>query len=109
MRIPIHRLPLRGFFAIVTKLPKYIRLAFRLLFERRAPFIHRLFLIGATIYVVSPFDLIPEAILPPFGFAEDIVILLLAVHNLIRFTPAEVVKEHARTIVGLGEDETSRD
>ncbi|MBK35048.1 MAG: hypothetical protein CME26_05890 [Gemmatimonadetes bacterium] len=101
MRIPIHRLPLRGFFAIVTKLPQYIRLAFRLLFEPKAPLLHRIFLVGATIYVVSPFDLIPEAILPPLGLAEDIVILLLAVHNLIRFTPSEVVKEHARTIAGL--------
>ena len=108
MRIPIHRLPIRGFFAIISKLPKYIRLAFRLLFERRAPLLHKIFLVGATVYVVSPFDLIPEAILPPFGYAEDIVILLLAVHNLIRFTPAEVGKEHARTIVGLG-DGTSRD
>ncbi len=109
MRIPIHRLPLRGFFAIVTKLPQYVRLAFRLLFERRAPILHRIFLVFATIYVVSPFDIIPEAILPPLGLVEDVVILLLAVHNLIRFTPAEIVKEHARTIVGLGEDETSRD
>ena len=105
MRIPIHRLPLRAFFAILTKLPQYVRLAYRLLFESRAPLLHRIFLIAASVYVVSPFDLIPEALLPPLGFAEDIVILLLAVHNLIRFTPPEVVKEHARTIVGLGEDE----
>lgn len=108
MKIPIHRLPLRGMFAIITKLPHYLRLAFRLMRDRRAPALHKAFLIVIGVYVAVPIDFIPEAILPPLGYAEDLLLLLLGVHNLIRFSPPHVVKEHARSIAGLNNDGETR-
>ena len=104
MRIPLSRLPLRGLFAIIVRLPQYIRLSFRLLFESRVPWHLKLFYIGVLLYVVSPFDLIPEAIFPPLGFAEDIVLYLVALHNLIKFSPSNVVKEHAEQLAGKPDD-----
>jgi uncharacterized membrane protein YkvA (DUF1232 family) len=98
MRIPISRLPLRGMFAIVARLPQYVRLSFRLMADARVPFHLKLVYAGILIYVVSPFDLIPEAIFPPLGYAEDIVLFLIGLHNLIKFSPTEVVKEHAEIL-----------
>lgn len=98
MRIPISRLPLRGMFAIMSKLPKYVRLSFRLMGDSRVPWHHKLFYGGIIIYVASPFDLIPDFIFPPLGYAEDIVLYLVALHNLIKFSPPEVVKEHAEKL-----------
>lgn len=100
MRIPISSLPLRGMFAIVARLPTYIRLSFRLLIDSRVAWYHKVFYIGIILYVVSPFDLIPEAIFPPLGYAEDLVLYLLALHNLVKYSPPEVVKEHAEKLAG---------
>ena len=98
MRIPISRLPLRGMFAIVARLPQYVRLSFRLMVDARVPWHLKLFYAGIIVYFVSPFDLIPEAIFPPLGYVEDIVLYLIALHNLIKFSPPEVVKEHAERL-----------
>jgi len=83
-------------FAIVVRLPQYIRLSFRLLTDPRVRWHLKLFYIGILVYVASPFDLIPEAILPPLGYAEDIVLYLVALHNLVKFSPTEVVEEHVQ-------------
>ncbi len=98
MRIPISRLPLKGMFAIVARLPQYVRLSFRLMYDPRVPWHLKAVYAGILVYVVSPFDLIPEAILPPLGFVEDIVIYLVGLHNLVKFSPTEVVKEHAEKL-----------
>jgi uncharacterized membrane protein YkvA (DUF1232 family) len=100
MRIPISRLPLRGMFAIVTRMPMYIRLSFKLMADARVPWHLKLFYGAIIVYVVSPFDLIPEAIFPPLGYAEDIVLYLVALHNLVKFSPSEVVREHAERLAG---------
>ncbi|MEE2754433.1 MAG: DUF1232 domain-containing protein [Candidatus Latescibacterota bacterium] len=98
MRIPITRLPLRGMFAIVARLPQYVRLSFRLMSDSRVPLHLKLVYAAIILYVVSPFDLIPEFVFPPLGYAEDIVLFLIGLHNLIKFSPAEVVKEHAEIL-----------
>lgn len=108
MRIPFFRLPLRGMFAIVARLPTYIRLSFRLLVDPRVPWHLKLFYGCVILYVVSPFDLIPEAILPPLGYVEDVVIYLFALHNLIKFSPPEVVKAHAEKLAGKDGDDDSQ-
>lgn len=42
-------------------------------------------LIAAVIYILSPFDLLPEAILGPIGFIDDAVVIgfvLLTIANI---------------------------
>jgi uncharacterized membrane protein YkvA (DUF1232 family) len=98
LRIPLHRLPIRGLLSIVVRLPRYLRLAGRLMLDRRVPLIPKIVLSAVIVYVVSPFDLIPEAFFPPVGLAEDVVFFLVSVHNLIKYSPPDVVKEHALAI-----------
>lgn len=103
MRIPFSWLPLRGLFAIVARLPTYIRLSFHLMLDARVQWYLKLLYLAVVLYVVSPFDIIPDFILPPLGWVEDIVVYLIALHNLVKYSPADVVKEHAERIAGKGD------
>lgn len=88
----------RGIFSIITRLPQYLRLAWRLFWDARVPMLPKVFVVLAVLYGLSPFDLIPEIILPHLGFGEDIALNILAIRNLIAASPPEVVREHARNI-----------
>ena len=85
---------MRAIASILRRLPQYLWLAWRLLWDPAAPLRGKLFLVGAVLYGILPFDLIPEGILPHIGFSEDLVLVVLAVRHLIKSTPEEVVKKH---------------
>ncbi len=89
---------MRGVFSIIRRLPQYLRLAWRLFWDARVPLLPKVLVILAVLYGLSPFDLIPEAILPHLGFGEDIALNILAIRNLIAASPPDIVREHARTI-----------
>ena len=89
---------MRGFLSIILHLPRYLRLAWRLMWDTRTPGYLKLIVILAVIYFISPIDLIPEGLIPQIGFGDDIFFLAFAIRNLIAYSPPEVVKEHARAI-----------
>ena len=91
-------LRMRGVFSIISRLPQYLRLAWRLLWDSRVPLWPRILVMLAALYGLSPFDFIPEAIVPHLGFGEDIVLNILAIRNLIASAPADIVQEHAHNI-----------
>ncbi len=66
--------------------------------DPRTPRALKLIVVATVLYVLSPFDLIPEAFLPHIGFGEDILLFFLSLRNLIRSSPPEVVTHHAREI-----------
>ncbi len=45
-------------------------------------------------YFISPIDPMPEAILGPVGYLDDVVITSLAILKLIRDTDEQIVREH---------------
>ena len=49
---------------------------------------------AAIAYFISPIDLLPEAFLGPFGFADDIIVAALVLHGLINNTSPDVVERH---------------
>ena len=89
---------MRGLLSILFKLPTYLRLAWRLMWDPRAPLIPKLFLAVIILYALSPFDLVPEAVLPHFGWGEDLLFLILGIRNLIQLSPPEIVTQHAKEI-----------
>jgi len=91
-------LRMRGVFSILARLPQYLRLSWRLLWDSRVPFVPRIIVILAALYGLSPFDLISEAFFLHFGLGEDLVLIILALRNLIAKSPPDVVKEHATEI-----------
>ena len=89
---------MRGLFSILTRLPQYLKLSWRLLWDGRVPLRRKLPVYAAVIYGISPLDFIPEAFVPHFGLGEDLGIILLSLWYLIRKSPPEIVTEHARNI-----------
>jgi uncharacterized membrane protein YkvA (DUF1232 family) len=73
--------------------PNLVKLVGRLLTDPRVPRRSKIALGAAAAYVASPIDLIPEVI-PIIGWADDILVLLLAIDGLISRSGPEVVEEH---------------
>jgi uncharacterized membrane protein YkvA (DUF1232 family) len=54
--------------------PDIFILLVRLVFDKEVPGRARLMIGGALAYFISPFDLLPEAILGPIGYLDDLVV-----------------------------------
>ena len=51
-------------------------------------------LAGAIAYFVSPLDLVPEAIVGPIGYVDDIALAAFVLNNIINNTDPSVVEKH---------------
>lgn len=91
-------LRLRGITSIILKLPQYLRLSWRLLWDKRTPTMPKLWVLLATIYAISPLDFIPDFFLPIVGYGEDLALVILSLRNLIKNSPTDLVTEHAKSI-----------
>lgn len=74
-------------------LPHMVVLLARLLRDPRVPLRRKLVAGAAAAYVVSPIDLLPDAI-PVLGRMDDLVVVALAVDHLMRSVPEEIVHGH---------------
>jgi len=74
-----------------------VKALFYALLDRRAPFAARGLALLALIYVVWPFDIIPDVI-PVLGWLDDLTIGPLLLWAASRFIPADVM-EKAREAV----------
>jgi uncharacterized membrane protein YkvA (DUF1232 family) len=78
------------------------RLVVRLMLDRRVPLRHKLILPAAAIYLISPFDLIPD-IVPALGRLDDVLVVLVSLAMFLLMAPRDVVLEHIRNRGGPGE------
>lgn len=78
---------------LASLLPNLVKLLGRLIRDPRVPRRSKL-LVGALLgYLISPVDLIPDAI-PVVGLVDDVLLAVYAVHHLIERAGEEVVLEH---------------
>jgi uncharacterized membrane protein YkvA (DUF1232 family) len=78
---------------LIWKLPTYARVIWGLVRDPRTPLPLKGLLAAALVYLVMPFDLIPDAI-PIIGQADDLTVLMLVLDLFIQNAPAEVRKDH---------------
>jgi uncharacterized membrane protein YkvA (DUF1232 family) len=78
---------------MIWKLPMYARVIWGLVRDPRTPLPLKGLLAAALVYLVMPFDLIPDAI-PILGQADDLTVLMLVLDLFIANAPAEVRKDH---------------
>ena len=71
---------------------RFLRLIWRLTFDKRVSIFLRLLVPLAIVYVVSPYDLLKDWI-PILGRFDDLLILALATLLLIKLTPKHIVDE----------------
>jgi uncharacterized membrane protein YkvA (DUF1232 family) len=74
---------------------RHFELAWQLLWDNRVPLSTKLVPLLAALYVVSPFDLIPDALLG-IGQVDDLVLVLLGMRMFISLCPPEIVSEYTR-------------
>ena len=72
---------------------KYIAATFlRMMLNSRIPFKYKLVPILAILYVVSPFDFLPDFI-PMIGWADDLIVLILAIFAFVGLAPKRNLRD----------------
>jgi uncharacterized membrane protein YkvA (DUF1232 family) len=82
---------------VLRQLPNFVRLYWRLFRDRRVSVFPKALLVLTAVYVISPIDVIPDA-LPILGQIDDLVLLLAACKAFMYLCPRSVVQEHVRRI-----------
>lgn len=90
----IERHPLLRHTQVVLLPPDLLHLIIRLLADNRVPTQHKTNAAFAAAYVVLPLDAIPESLLGPAGFADDIAAISHALHSLMSVSHGSLAKEH---------------
>lgn len=76
--------------------PDLFRLYVRLLLDERVSRSAKLKLLGALAYIVLPYDLVPEALLGPVGFVDDVYVASVLIAEMTRghWVPRGLLEEH---------------
>jgi len=85
--------------SISGKVPRWfsldqVVLFFRLFKDPAVSWVLKLIPIFAFVYLISPYDLIPDFLFPGIGEIDDLVILIFAVSLFNRLAPVDRVKAH---------------
>jgi uncharacterized membrane protein YkvA (DUF1232 family) len=51
-------------------------------------------LASAIVYFISPIDLIPEALMGPLGYADDIVVAAWVLNDMVNRVDQDIIKKH---------------
>lgn len=73
--------------------PDLFHLLARLVLDHRIPTAEKASLGAAIAYFISPIDLIPEAVLGPAGYVDDVALAAFVLHRLINAGHGAVAKE----------------
>jgi len=74
--------------------PDVFILLWRLTTDGRVNSKDKLLLGSAVVYYVSPFDLIPEAIVGPIGYLDDLVFGVFVLNKVLGSIDASIIREH---------------
>jgi len=74
--------------------PDVFILLWRLTTDRRVSGKDKVLLGSALAYFILPFDLIPEAIVGPIGYLDDLVFGVYVLNKMLNHTDVEVIREH---------------
>jgi uncharacterized membrane protein YkvA (DUF1232 family) len=74
--------------------PDIFILLVRLTLDKELPVRSRLLIGGALAYFISPFDLLPEAILGPVGYLDDLVVAVAVLSQVLRGDLEPYARKH---------------
>lgn len=78
---------------LVLLAPELFKLLCTLLLDNRVPGVCKAKLGIAVAYFVSPVDLIPEAVVGPIGYLDDVAVAAYALNSILDETSPEVLRE----------------
>jgi uncharacterized membrane protein YkvA (DUF1232 family) len=99
--------PTKRFGALIGRMPRYARLAWRLSRDPELPTSRRVALAGAMAYLLSPIDLVP-GVIPVAGQLDDAAAALAAIRFALRGLPTEA-RADALAAVGLQQRDLDAD
>jgi uncharacterized membrane protein YkvA (DUF1232 family) len=73
--------------------PDLFHLLCRLALDSRIPSSEKAKLAGAIAYFVSPIDIVPEMLLGPLAFLDDVAVAAFALNSVINAGQGEIAKE----------------
>lgn len=74
--------------------PDFFILLWRLVNDARVNGKNKVLLGSSLIYYVIPFDFIPEAVVGPLGYMDDLVFAVYVLNKVLGDTDASVLREH---------------
>ena len=87
---------------MLRHLPNFARLYWRLFRDRRVSILPKALLVLTLVYVLSPFDVIPD-FLPVIGEMDDVAVVLSGLWLFIRLCPPAVVREIVHDVAARAE------
>lgn len=79
---------------IMLLAPDLFHLLCRLTMDKRIPTAEKAKLALAIVYFVSPIDLVPEGLVGPVGYLEDVAVAAYALNGLINAGQGEIAEEY---------------
>lgn len=74
--------------------PDFFHLLIKLVGDKRIPLPEKGKLVGAIFYFVSPLDFLPEAIMGPVGYVDDLVLAAYVLNSLLKKAGKDIIMEH---------------
>ncbi|TAA72344.1 YkvA family protein [Planococcus salinarum] len=74
--------------------PDFFHLLMRLMLDNRIDSKSKSMIGAGILYFFAPVDLLPEAIMGPAGFADDVVVAVYIVNTLLNKYPKEIIESH---------------
>ena len=78
----------------VLAAPDIFHLLCKLVAEPEVPVAAKVKLAGAIAYFISPIDLLPEGIIGPIGYLDDLALAALVLNSLLSSVDEEVLRRH---------------
>ena len=83
----------RNLLGAIRQIPAYLRLMLGLMSDGRVSRVDRFLVVAAAAYMISPLDFLPD-IIPFFGQADDVFLVVLAIQRLIDNAGRRVLLDH---------------
>lgn len=74
--------------------PDIFMLLVRLSRDSRVTGKNKVLLLSSIVYFFSPLDIIPEALLGPFGYLDDLVFGVYVLNKMLSDTDPEILRQH---------------
>jgi len=74
--------------------PDFFHLLCKVLLDRRVPAREKAKVGGALAYFMSPLDVVPEGLLGPAGYVDDVALAAYVLNSVLESAGPEVLREH---------------
>lgn len=78
----------------IMLVPNLFKLICRLAVDPDVSAANKAILAGVIVYFISPIDIMPEAVMGPIGYLDDIALVAFALNAMINNTNPQIVQKH---------------